>query len=251
MKLKRKANGGAKAAPKRASPDRTPRNSMHADTHAHPDTSTHGVAGTCAHPPPGADEIISLVDVPDFVEHPREEMLLHNSAVVKGRIDTKINKRQQQKVKQLTTEQVVQKLGLPLKQQTITINDGCRTQFRAAKAHNHNVYAHADNLDGSELAHDSAWVQSNNFKAVECAIESFQLLTSYMRKEGVPAGNPFYKYISKSTTTKVATTTGEHVHINSFLQVRDLKVSLRELQMVLDRLLGFARIPHGKDYSAC
>ena len=247
--VKRKANGSkANAASKKPSPDRKHPYNTRANAHPTAATTTY-IDCTSERPPPGADTLICLEDLPDFVEHPREEILNHNSAVINRKIKRDIRAREENTIENLTPDAVVERLGLPLKQ-VPTCQDPARTQFTMAAAIPRNPYAHADAPADSEIAANSKWVQSNDFQAVQVTIDDFNDLTRYMERDGVPAANPYYKYITRSSTALVATTTGERVPINSFIEVKDLKRCLYEMQAMLDRLLGPARIPHGKMYSA-
>lgn len=243
--VKRKAtvgDEGAQPKDKKVSPDRLYHTKSHTDASVRP--ADHVRTSASAHPPPGADTLICVEEVPDYVEHPVEEVLLHNSAVIERKIRSGIRQRETNAIKHLTTDEVVERLGLPL-QQRPTCRDSITTQLTMTVPTAHNPYSQSNSPDDTEIAVNSKWVKSKKFEAVQLAIDDFNVLSRYMHKEGVPACNPFYKYISRSSTAKIATTTGQHVPINSFVQVKDLQRCLRELQTMIDRLLGPARVPAG------
>ena len=190
---------------------------------------------TLLHSPPSPDKLICLDQVPAHVEHPHEEVYLHNA----GAIRTGIHERTKKKISELSSEEVVARLGLPLK--TIT-PDPVPTQIRAAPAApaatEHNAFT-AHMYDGEhhdEFAATSKVFQTHNFLSVIAAIEDVQAMIRHMNANGVPAAHRLYRY--KTSTTKVPTTTGEWRPVNSILRVRDVMQSVQELQAMVGRFLA-------------
>ena len=94
--VKRKATVGdavnAKPLHKKVSPERLYHKKSHADDSARPADPVH--TSRSAHPPPGPDTLICLEVLPHHVEHPREEVLIHNSEVIKRQITRDIHERE-------------------------------------------------------------------------------------------------------------------------------------------------------------
>ena len=193
---------------------------------------------TSLHPPPSPDKLVCLKQVPAHVEHPHEEVFLHNAAAIRRGI----HQRTKQKLSELSSAEVVARLGLPLKTR---IPEPAPIQIHAAPAApavtEHNVCAaHMSHMyhgkDHDEFAATSQVFQTHNFLSVIVAIEGVQAMMRHMNANGVPAANRLYRY--KTATTPVVTTTGEHRPVNSILRVRDVMQSVQELQLMLSRFLA-------------
>ena len=165
------------------------------------------------------------------MEHPHDEVYLHNAAAIRRGIE----KRKQKKLSELTSAEVQERLCLPLK----TIRDPCKTQFRALPAatteHDdcaHNMYQGPGH---DEFAATSKAMQTYKFESVKLAVEDYHLMMRHVKTDGVPAASQLYKF--KPATTTVVTTTGERRPVNSILRVRDVIQTMRDLKYVLDRFL--------------
>lgn len=181
--------------------------------------------------PPSPDTLIGVEEVPPLVEHPHDEVYLHNSAAIRLGIE----KRKQKKLSELSSDEVQERLCLPFK----TIRDPCKTQFRALPAatteHDHYAFSMYHGPDAEDFAATSESMQTHKFQSVQLATEDFHLMLRHMNKNGVPAASQLYKY--KPADTPVMTTTGERRPVNTILRVKDVIQTMRDLKSVLDRFL--------------
>ena len=184
--------------------------------------------------PPDPDTFITVKDCPDFVEHPEEETMLHNTHVIKRRID----KRHRKKLEELSSEAVVQRLGLPFKIMSAGASKTGNPQHSVKQKpaqHDQQKYRYGG-ADAAEMAAPAPPLKTNKFEAVQVCIDDYNRVMKYVWEEGVPAANAYYSY--KPVNSVVVTTTGKRVPVNSILCVRDVMQVLMELHDMLGRLLG-------------
>ena len=192
---------------------------------------------TSLHSPPSPDKLICLDQLPAVVEHPHEEVYLHNAAVIRRGI----HQRAQKKLEELGSDEVVARLGLPLKTSIpepapIQIHDVPAAPAVTENAPKISMSHTYHGKDHDEFAATSKVFQTHNFLSVIVAIEDVQAMMGHMNANGVPAANRLYRH--KTSTTQVVTTTGEHRPVNSILRVRDVMQSVQELQLMVGRFLA-------------
>ena len=188
---------------------------------------------------PSPDVLICLDDVPAIVEHPHEEVYLHNAAAIRRGI----HQRTKKKLAELSSAEVVARLGLPLKTNVSDPVPQIPAAPVAPAATEHNCFAPAPHIyhgkDHDEFAATSKVFQTHNFLSVLVAIEDLQATMRHMNANGVPAADRLYRYrTANSRTTQVVTTTGERRPVNSILRVRDVMQTVQELQVIVGRFLA-------------